>query len=169
MAGFAPALQSGLKAGSDSPVRPADITDAVALAGLDKRVNPSPWSEQQFADACEGEWSRERILLVGSGDQIQGFVVYSQVLDEASIHNMAVKPCVQRRGLGELLLSTALTRVRDAGARRCFLELRASNEAAHGLYRKLGFHPDGLRKGYYQAASGREDAVLMSLTLCEQE
>ena len=158
-----------MNAGSDSPVRPAGITDAVALAGLDKRVNPSPWSEQQFADACEGERSRERIMLVGSGDQIQGFVVYSQVLDEASIHNIAVTPGFQRRGLGELLLSTALTRVRDAGARRCFLELRASNEAAHRLYRKLGFELDGLRKGYYQAASGREDAVLMSLTLCEQE
>jgi ribosomal-protein-alanine N-acetyltransferase len=158
-----------MKAGSDSPVRTAEMTDAIALAGLDKRVNPSPWSEQQFAVACEGERNREQILLVGSGGQMQGFVVYSQVLDEASIHNIAVNPGIQRRGLGELLLSTALTRVRDAGARRCFLELRASNEAAHSLYRKLGFQPDGLRKGYYQAASGREDAVLMSLTLCGQE
>ncbi len=52
---------------------------------------------------------------------------------------------------------------------RCFLELRASNEAAHSLYRKFGFQPDGLRKGYYATACGREDAVLMSLALCEQE
>lgn len=158
-----------MKAGSHSPVRPAQIADAVALAALDKRVNPSPWSEKQFAEACAGERNRERILMVGSGGQMQGFVVYSHVLDEASIHNIAVNPGLQRSGLGELLLSTALTRVHDAGACRCFLELRASNEAAHRLYRKLGFQSDGLRKGYYRAASGREDAVLMSLALCEQE
>jgi ribosomal-protein-alanine N-acetyltransferase len=159
-----------VRAGTQSSVRLAEIADATALAALDKRVNPSPWSAKQFCEACAGEQSRERVLLLGSGARIKGFVVYSQVLDEASIHNIAVDPGLRGRGLGELLLSTALARVRDVGARRCFLELRASNEAAHRLYRKLGFQPDGLRKGYYAAtACGREDAVLMSMVLCEQE
>jgi len=144
--------------------RLAEIADAVALAALDKRVNPSPWSEKQFADACAGQQGRERVLLLG-GDRLQGFIVYSRVLDEASIHNIAVDPGLQRSGLGEFLLAAALGRLREAGAQRCFLELRASNEAAHGLYLKLGFQQDGLRKGYYPAASGREDAVLMSLAL----
>jgi ribosomal-protein-alanine N-acetyltransferase len=158
-----------VSAGIQPSVRPADIADVVALAALDKRVNPSPWSAQQFAAACAGEQSRERVLLVASDDQIQGFVVYSHVLDEASIHNIAVDPGWQGNGLGELLLCTALARVRELGARRCFLELRVSNEAASGLYRKLGFQPDGLRKGYYRSASGPEDAVLMSLQLFTQE
>ena len=144
--------------------RLAEIADAVALAALDKRVNPSPWSEKQFAEACAGGTGRERVLLLGV-DRLQGFIVYSHVLDEASIHNIAVDPDLQRTGLGEFLLAAALDRLREAGAHRCFLELRASNEAAHGLYLKFGFQPDGVRKGYYPATSGREDAVLMSLAL----
>jgi ribosomal-protein-alanine N-acetyltransferase len=158
-----------VRVGAKPTARLAEITDAVALAALDKRVNPSPWSEKQFSEACADEQSGERVLLLGSGARVQGFVVYSQVLDEASIHNIAVDPGLWGNGLGQLLLAAALGRVRDAGAQRCFLELRASNEAAHGLYRKLGFQPDGLRKGYYATAGGREDAVLMSLALCEQE
>jgi ribosomal-protein-alanine N-acetyltransferase len=158
-----------VRVGAKPTARLAEITDAVALAALDKRVNPSPWSEKQFSEACAGKQGGERVLLLGSGARVQGFVVYSQVLDEASIHNIAVDPGLWGNGLGQLLLATALGRVRDAGAQRCFLELRASNEAAHSLYRKLGFQPDGLRKGYYATACGREDAVLMSLPLREQE
>jgi len=169
MAGSVPGYPGGVSAGIQATVRPAEIADVAALAELDKCVNPSPWSAEQFASACEGEQSRERVLLAGSDGQIQGFVVYSHVLDEASIHNIAVGPCWQGIGLGELLLGTALARVRELGARRCFLELRISNEAALGLYRKLGFQPDGLRKGYYRSASGPEDAVLMSLQLFTQE
>ncbi len=158
-----------MRVASQTLARPGEVADAPALAAIEERVSPSPWSEQQFLSACAGEHSRERVLVVDSSRQIQGFVIYSQVLDEASIHNIAVDPDAQGNGLGELLLSTALAQLRDCGTRRCFLEMRVSNEAAHGLYRKLGFQADGLRKDYYPAACGREDAVLMSLVLSEQE
>jgi len=52
-----------------------------------------------------------------------------------------------------------------SGAKRCLLEVRASNAAARGLYRSLGFQVDGVRKNYYPAATGREDALLMSREL----
>jgi len=150
-------------------VRQARCADAAALAALDVQVSASPWSEQQFLSACVNDQGRETVLLIDTGPRVQGFVVYSQVLDEVSIHNIAVDPGLQGKGLGEFLLSTALTRARERGASRCLLELRVSNEVARGLYRKFGFVQDGLRKGYYPTASGREDAVLMSLVLDEQE
>ncbi len=158
-----------MRAASQALARPGKVADAPALAAIEQRVSPSPWSEQQFFSACAGEHSRERVLVVDNSRQIQGFVIYSEVLDEASIHNIAVDPGSQGNGLGELLLSTVLARLRDCGTHRCLLEMRVSNEAAHGLYRKLGFQADGLRKDYYPTASGREDAVLMSLVLREQE
>ena len=40
------------------------------------------------------------------------------------------------------------------------LEVRASNNAAIGLYEKHGFHRAGLRPGYYQKP--KEDAVIMT-------
>ncbi|MEE3073924.1 MAG: hypothetical protein VX305_06505, partial [Actinomycetota bacterium] len=36
-----------------------------------------------------------------------------------------------------------------------------SNKPAQGLYRKFGFAPVGLRRGYYQADS--EDAIVMTI------
>ena len=43
------------------------------------------------------------------------------------------------------------------------LEVRKSNQPAIGLYEKLGFTRDGLRKNYYE--NPIEDAVLMSKRL----
>jgi ribosomal-protein-alanine N-acetyltransferase len=151
-------------------VRPAAPGDALALAALDGLVNPSPWTQSQFAGACSGHADgMERALVAECGGQPEGFVVYSGVLDEVCIHNIAVRPALQGRGLGRLLLTAVLARARDDGARRCFLEVRASNLAARALYDRLGFRPDGVRKNYYPTAAGREDAVLMSMQLQERE
>ena len=144
--------------------------DAAALALLDKLVNPSPWTENQFADACAAMADGAHSALVVRDDEtLLGFVVYSRVLDEASIHNIAVHPTAQGGGLGQALLSTALAEAGRGGARSCYLEVRASNAAARRLYDKLGFQLDGVRRNYYSTAVGREDALLMSLQLARQE
>jgi len=153
-------------AGHLQPVlRRATLDDAEALAALDTLVNPSPWTPAQFLGACGANAAREIALVLEDGGQLVGFMVYSRILDEGSIHGMAVHPRWQRRGLGAALLSEALERLRADGARRCQLELRASNTAARALYEALGFAPDGLRRNYYPLAAGREDALLMSLSL----
>ena len=46
-----------------------------------------------------------------------------------------------------------------------FLEVRPSNTVAIQLYESMGFERIGLRKGYYQAVGGREDALVYKLTL----
>lgn len=150
----------------ESSIRRAGPEDAEALAALDALVNPSPWTPAQFLDACAGGDSTEVALVLEESGQVIGFVVYSRVLDDGSIHSMAVHPRWQRRGRGSTLLSEALARLRADGASRCQLELRASNAAARALYEALGFVPDGVRRNYYPQAVGREDALLMSRSLC---
>lgn len=151
-------------------VRPAESGDATALAVLDSQVNPSPWTEGQFADACCAHSDdREHALVIGSAGCLMGFVVYSRMLDEICIHNIAVHPSQQGRGLGKSLLAAALAEASEGGAERCCLEVRASNNAARRLYEKLGFQLDGVRRNYYPSAVGREDALLMSRKLIEQE
>lgn len=151
-------------------LRPAVSGDINALAALDGQVNPSPWTPAQFVDACrlkpEGT---ERALVVECDGQLAGFIVYSRVLDEVCVHNIAVVSSLRCQGLGRLLLAAVLDRARSGGAVRCYLEVRESNRAARKFYQKHGFRPDGLRRNYYPAASGREDAVLMSRQLSEQE
>lgn len=157
--------------GEHATFRSARPGDAVALAALERLVNPSPWTESQFNSACSAQAgaSTERALLACADRQALGFVVYSLILDEACIHNIAVHPLRQGRGLGRSLLNAALAEAVRRGATRCHLEVRATNQAARGLYEGLGFRLDGVRKNYYPTATGREDALLMSMPLTELE
>jgi ribosomal protein S18 acetylase RimI-like enzyme len=54
---------------------------------------------------------------------------------------------------------------RDHGARTMLLEVRPSNAAAVRLYRRYGFDQIGVRRGYYPAQGGREDAIVMRVAL----
>ena len=150
-------------------LRSAEPADVEALESIDA-VNPVPWTARQFADAIErGSERTGRVLVAHVGEDLDGFIVYSRVLDEVSIHNIAVRAGRQGRGLGGMLLTRLLQRMKGAGAKRCLLEVRASNVAARRLYESAGFTPDGERKNYYRAGEGREDAVLMSRRLQECE
>lgn len=152
MAGVAIGLFRGVTSRAlDKLLRPARPGDEPALAAIDELVNPSHWTAGQFASACDGS-GLERALLVQYGQHIAGFVVYSCVIDESCIDNLAVHPAKQRAGLGRMLLGAALEAARGLGASRCCLEVRASNRAALGLYEAFGFQQDGLRKNYYGGA-----------------
>ena len=69
----------------------------------------------------------------------------------------------RRRGLGRQLLWASLTALGDVDAVE--LEVRSSNVAARALYESLGFSETGVRLNYYATPDGREDAILMTLTL----
>jgi len=97
------------------------------------------------------------------GRNIAGFIISRLVAGELHINNVAVRPEVRRQGVGAKLLAAVLSHGRSQGARLAFLEVRAGNAAAQGLYRRCGFEVAGRRKAYY--AQPVEDALLMSLSL----
>jgi ribosomal-protein-alanine N-acetyltransferase len=92
-------------------------------------------------------------------------MILSSVLDERHLLNVAVAPARQRRGLALWMLEDELDEARTASMSVMYLEVRAGNDGAQSLYRRLGFVENGRRKGYYRAGTGREDAVLMMLEL----
>lgn len=145
-------------------VRPGQAKDLKAMAALEQRAALNPWSLSQFlGSTLSGDAGS---LVVESTDrQVCGFAVYQQVLDEATLLNIAVDPCMQGRGLGSLLMQSLLSRLGASGARRVLLEVRSGNQPAIGLYRRFGFVDDGVRRDYYPGATGREDALLMSCQL----
>jgi ribosomal-protein-alanine N-acetyltransferase len=91
--------------------------------------------------------------------RIAGFAAFHRVMDEAELRNLAVDPPHQRRGIGKALLEAAANRLLQAGAKRLFLEVRASNEPARRLYHSLGFELRSTRKDYYRDPT--EDALVM--------
>ena len=145
-------------------LRRALPSDAVAIAGIEKSVTRHPWSLAQVLSSCRHDLNHVLVMAHGDGS-IVGFAVCQLVVGEASLLNIAVAPDVQGRGVGTTLLRGVLQAATEAGGERCLLEVRAGNEPAIALYRGHGFTEDGVRKNYYPAETGREDALLMSLSL----
>lgn len=154
--------------------RDAVASDAANLAAIDTAASSDPWTESQFTAVCTNAQYREStnflegILVLESSAEICAYVVYSQVLDEASVLNVAVHPLWQGQGKARLLLQATLDLMSRRGAKRCLLEVRDSNAAARGLYQSMGFQIDGKRQNYYPTHSGREDALLMSKPLSKE-
>ena len=84
---------------------------------------------------------------------------------EAHVLNLCVADTYRCRGLGRRMLGYLLERGTAAGMSEAFLEVRPSNVAAIRLYQAIGFEQVGMRRGYYQAVGGREDAAVLRLAL----
>jgi ribosomal-protein-alanine N-acetyltransferase len=83
---------------------------------------------------------------------------------EAHILNISVHPEEQGQGIGRKMMENLIEKAKWE-AETMFLEVRPSNPGAIALYQKLGFNEVGLRKGYYPAEHGREDAIMLALEL----
>jgi len=87
------------------------------------------------------------------------------VVDEAHLLNLTLSPARQGRGLGSWMMQQFMAQVREAGFTKILLEVRPSNHAVIGLYRKFGFQEIGRRHGYYPNSGtpgeAREDAIVM--------
>jgi ribosomal-protein-alanine N-acetyltransferase len=84
---------------------------------------------------------------------------------EAHVLNLCVHPDIRRLGFGRRLLNALLFKAEDMAAQKVFLEVRPSNQAAIALYVSAGFHEIGIRPAYYQAQNGRENAIVLALSL----
>ena len=88
---------------------------------------------------------------------------YQCAAKRAEMIDLRVLAAERRQGLGRQLLWASLTALGDVGAVE--LEVRSSNVAARALYESLGFSDTGSRPKYYATPDGREDGILMTLTL----
>lgn len=97
------------------------------------------------------------------GERIAGFIAARMAADDLHINNVAVRDRYRRRGIGGALLSAVLERGRERGAQKAFLEVRAGNLPAQGLYAQYGFEIVGQRANYYSGPP--EDALVMVVAL----
>ena len=141
-----------------------DMTEADldAVVAIEREVHPHPWTRGNFSDALASGY---QCKIAGSAQGMPGYAVMMLGPDEAEMLDIAIAAAYQRQGWGRKLLGEMLVLARRHGMRRVVLEVRVSNTAAIGLYRQLGFADIGLRRDYYAARDGREDALLMGCLL----
>lgn len=142
------------------PLAPGDIEEVMAT---ETRLYPYPWTRGNFNDALLAGYSSW--VLRSTEGHLLAYALMMLALDEAHLLNLTVALAGQRRGLGWGTLEWMAKTARSHGARTMLLEVRPSNVAALRLYRRYGFEQIGVRRGYYPAQAGREDAVVMRIAL----
>lgn len=143
-------------------LRPMRADDLYAVLEIEQRVYAFPWTEGIFQDCLQVGyccWVYEQ-----EGRPI-GYGVMSIGAHEAHLLNLCVKPEHQRCGLGRSLLEYLMGLAVYHKAYAIFLEVRPTNRSAIKLYRSLGFQEIGIRKAYYPAPHGREDALILQRKL----
>jgi ribosomal-protein-alanine N-acetyltransferase len=136
--------------------------DLDAIMEIEPHIYSHPWSRGNFSDSLVSGYSAWVLL---DGAKIIGYALMMMVLDEAHLLNLSVAKAYQKQGLGRLLLEHMITIAKKHAAANMFLEVRPSNISAIALYENIGFNEMAVRRGYYPAHNGREDAVLMGLAL----
>ena len=151
-----------LDAAPEIGIRPMMEVDVAEVFAVERASYQFPWSEGIFRDCLRVGYVC-RVLALES--QIIGYGVMSVGAGEAHVLNLCVADAYRCRGLGRRMLGYLLERGTAAGMSEAFLEVRPSNTAAIRLYQAIGFEQVGMRRGYYQAVGGREDAAVLRLTL----
>ena len=129
----------------------------------------NPWSEKSFRGflenpaavcytATENKESQES---QENKTEVAGYLFSYHIIDEIQILNVAVEKSRRNSKIATKLFDVIFDYAKNNKVTEFTLEVRQSNLAAIGLYKKLGFKIDGVRKNYY--AKPKEDAVLMSL------
>ena len=136
--------------------------DVPAVIAIERAGYQFPWSEGIFRDCLRVGYI---CRVVDIGGEMAGYGIMSVGAGEAHILNVCMRDKCRCRGLGRKLMLYLLDRARAAGMHVAFLEVRPSNLIASRLYHSLGFEQVGVRRGYYQAAAGREDASVLRRVL----
>jgi [ribosomal protein S18]-alanine N-acetyltransferase len=161
------------------PMVPADLVDVLAL---EHELFPDdPWTAEMFADEV-AQPTESRLYLLAEAAGGNGGVDQSEIVSgrgavagpvmagyaglmfitggaQADVLTIAVRQPYWGHGIGSALLAALLDAARDRGCTEVFLEVRADNPRARGLYQRRGFEEIGLRRGYYQPSG--VDAIVM--------
>lgn len=139
-------------------LRTAKQTDCAILSRLEAECTPYFWQAQQYTDSLNAP---HMIQIICINNNIAGAAVWMPLVYEADLLNIFIALPHQHKGYGRWLLLKIIEHVQQHRLKRLVLEVRTSNTSARQLYKKLGFTQCGLRKKYYPAPDGREDALLM--------
>jgi [ribosomal protein S18]-alanine N-acetyltransferase len=143
-------------------LRPMADADLPAVMAIENAIYAFPWTRGNFRDSLAADCS---CWIYARNGEMIGYAVLMLAADEAHLLNLSIAAACQKQGYGSMLLRRLCEIARGHGARLVFLEVRLSNVAGLRLYKRHGFEQVGLRREYYPARVGREDALVLGLPL----
>ena len=143
-------------------LRPMQAEDVTAVLSVEQKIYQFPWTQGNFTDSLNAGYS---CWVYDFCDHPIGYAILMIAAGEAHLLNLGIAHDWQSQGLGRKFLQHMIDIARQDKADMMFLEVRPSNRKAIDLYLSEGFNEIGLRRNYYPAGNGREDAIVMGSSL----
>lgn len=144
-------------------LRPATEADLDEVWNIEQAVfGGEAWSREMMREELVAD-HRAYLVLVDAAGAIRGYGGLLSLGADGDIQTIALDPAVRGGGEGRRLMNALLDIGASEGARQVFLEVRADNPVARGLYASLGFDEIAVRPRYYQPDD--VDAVVMKLEM----
>ena len=151
---------------SELNIRAASEDDLDAIMQIEESsFGSTAWPVESMQSELSPGFDRH-YFVAEFGEEMVGYAGCSAI-PNAHADVMTIAVAQQHRGkkIGGALMQKLLEVAKANHCTEMFLEVRADNEVAQNLYRKLGFVQIDLRRGYYQPEG--IDAVIMKLKLNE--
>ncbi len=145
-------------------IREMRFEDLGQIILIEHEIFIFPWTWGNFSDSIKVGYCC-RVLTQKDTDSLMGYGVMMMGVDEAHLLTLGIGHAFQKQGWGARLLNYFIELAENQGAKHILLDVRASNTHAASLYRRLGFEQIAVRKGYYPAMCGKEDALVMRRAL----
>lgn len=146
----------------DYTVRKLHEDDLGQVVAMENSTQVVPWTSKIFHDCYYAGYPG---WVVEYQQKLISFTIIAIHGEECHLLNLCVHPDFQRQGIGSHMLLHAQDSAKKFGAMMIYLEVRESNAKAIALYKKSGFTQINIRKGYYPALEGREDALVFAKDL----
>jgi len=142
--------------------------DLQSVMQINRETLPENYSDYFFMDLYER--FPETFIVAKEDGRIAGYIMcrievglsnfgLGGLIRKGHVVSIAVLPTYRRKGIAQALLNKSMEGMRFYKAKQCYLEVRVTNDAGVGLYKKLGFEVSRTVHGYY---SDGEDAYVMS-------
>lgn len=148
-------------------IEPATIEAMPDILQIEEACFSAPWTRKMLEAELSGNpfahflVAKRAVPGEAGAATIIGYLCFWVVFEEVRLMNLAVIESMRHKGIARALVVQALETGVAQAAMRAVLEVRASNQAAHALYRSLGFRDVSIRPTYY--TNPIEDALLMEL------
>lgn len=138
--------------------------DLLLVAAIERNCFIDPWTVEMLRAEMQKQDSYG--LILEEDGKALGYACGNALFEDGEVEKVAVLAESRGKGYGKALVLGLFEIAKQRGAERIFLEVRASNAPALGLYQSVGFEKTRLRKRYYENG---EDALEMKKELYPEE